>query len=350
MIECRRHIALLKGLLLVGMSILTGASCERRPLEDPNFNTNINVKVDIKAIQNVTCDIYNDKIPRPELNPEVLRVMFYDSQKDKFLGETFIYDKSTDENGDTFIHGNISILPGDYKILIYQFGTESSLVENYQSYEKATTYTNTISEEEMKALQLKAEIESANGPQKIHYQPDHIIAARSEFEHIPYHSGTYTISTEARSLVESYYLQIKVDGLQYVSSAKAVLTSMVSSVNISSEKKNIQDPCAIYIPLLKSDDKGQDVACNVFNTFGRIPDSTNSLKVTFELKTTDGRSINETFDISDLFLTEECIKHHWLLIDKTIIVPAPPDPKPGEGGGFDPKIDDWESINSEIII
>ena len=350
MIECRKHIALLKGLLLVGMCILTGVSCERRPLEDPDFNTRIRVKVDIKTIQNVTCDIYNDKIPLPELNPEVLRVMFYDHHKDQLLGETFIYDKSVDENGDTFIHGDISILPGDYKILIYQFGTEASLIKNYSSYSNALAYTDPISEEEMKALQLKAEMASANGSQLIHHQPDHIIAARSEYEHIPYHSGTYTVSTEARSLVESYYLQVKVDGLQYVSSAKAVLSSMAPSVNMASEEKNIQNPCAIYIPLIKSDDKGQDVACNVFNTFGRIPESTNDLKVTFELKTTDGRSINETFDISDLFLSEECIKHHWLLIDKKIIVPEPPDPKPGEGGGFDPKIDDWESINSEIII
>ena len=329
-------------------AMLLGAlSCHRRPLEDPDFSTRIEVKVNITAIANVTCDVYNEYIPIPDINPEVMRVMFYSPNSDKLLAESFITDVQQDENGQMSIRGDISILPGDYRMLIYQFGTESTQIWDYASFDKAAAYTDALSEEALKALQLKADV---NYDQPIRYQPDHTIVARSEHETIPYHAGVYTITAQASSIVETYYLQVKVDGLQWVSSARAVLTSMSPSVTLAAVDRDYDNPCAIYTPLLKSEDHdGEAVVCNIFNTFGRIPESTNNLDVTFELRTTDGRTISKTFDISDLFLSEDCINHHWLLVEETIVVPPPedPDPSPG-GGGFDPTVDDWEEERHEI--
>ena len=37
--------------------------CEFRPLEEPGFATEVNVTVNVEAVMNVTCDIYNEKIP-----------------------------------------------------------------------------------------------------------------------------------------------------------------------------------------------------------------------------------------------------------------------------------------------
>ena len=105
---------------------------------------------------------------------------------------------------------------------------------------------------------------------------------------------------------------------------------------------------AIYIPLLKSDDNGDPVICNVFNTFGRIPESTNELIVTFELRTVDGKILSRNFDISNLFLSQECLEHHWLLLEETIVVPPPENTDPGNGGGFDPSVGDWENEYHEI--
>lgn len=329
-------------------SLFVAGGCIRRPLEDPDFSTRIQVKVNISAIANVTCDVYNEKIPVPEINPEVMRVMFYDMTRDKMLAESFITDVSRDENGQLSVRGDIAILPGDYRLIIYQFGTESTLVNSYDSFENSSAYTDALSQEELKALSLKSD--NAYDNQPIRYQPDHILVARSEHESIPYHAGVYTITADASSLVETYYLQVKVDGLQWVSSAKAVLTSMVPSVTLAEKKRDEVNPCAIYTPLLKSEDNGDPVVCNVFNTFGRIPESTNRLDVTFELRTTDGRTISKTFDISDLFLSKECIEHHWLLIEETIVVPEPEDPNPGGGGGFDPTVGDWEDEHHEIIM
>lgn len=336
-----KHLRLI--LLLVVLPL--AFACERRPLVSPDFKTRIDVEVTIEAIANVTCDVYNDKIPPQKIEPEVLRVMFFGMEDDKMLGESFISNRATVDSMTTVISGSLSILPGDYRILIYGFGTETSLVDSYDSWNNSKVYTNSISEETLKALSLKAPA----GSQAIHYQPDHMIVARSEHENIPWHSGSHVIHAEAKSVVESYYLQVMVEGLEYVSSARAVLSSMSPNVAMVTAEPDMDNPVSIYIPLEKSDDKGVPVVCNVFNTFGRIPDSSNRLEVTFDIKTVDGRTITKEFEISDLFLSQECIEHHWLLVEETIVVPPPPDPGPGSGsGGFDPSVSDWEKEEHEI--
>ena len=321
------------------------SSCQFRPLEEMKFQTDIQVDVDINAVLNVTCDIYNELIPQPTIESEVFRVLFFDTKEDKLVGDSFIYDSFVDPvTGNKGVRGNVSIMPGDYRILIYTFGTESTLIENYDSWEKSLAYTSALSESDIRALSLKA-----SGDEPIHYQPDHLLVASNDFESIPYHSGVYTISAAARSVVESYYLQVKVQGLEYVSSAKAVLSSMAPSVNMSTKTPNYEPPVSIYIDLLKSKDGEDDVVCNVFNTFGRIPGSENELRVTFDIKTVDGRSITREFEISDLFESDLCKEHHWLLIDEVIDVPKPPD-TPSGGGGFEPTVDDWEREEHEIEI
>ena len=68
-------------------------------------------------------------------------------------------------------------------------------------------------------------------------EPEHLVVARNSDEHIPYHSGLYTIHAEARSVVESWYLQIKVDSLQYVSGAQALLRGMAGSNFIATDTR-----------------------------------------------------------------------------------------------------------------
>lgn len=332
------------GILIMALALLM-AACERRPLHEPDFKTRVDVRIKVEAVANVTCDVYNDKITVPSIEPEVMRVMFFDLDEDKMLGESFISEVGKADSGEMVISGEVSVLPGDYRILVYSFGTESTLISSYDSWGGCRAYTDPLSSEMLKTLAFK----DTDGEQDIHYQPDHLLAARSENESIPWHSGTHLIQADATSVVESYYLQVKVDGLEYVSSARAVLTSMSSGVPLSTAEPEYDTPVSLYIPLQKSDDKGDPVVCNVFNTFGRIPDSTNDLEVTFDLKTVDGRTITKDFEISDLFLSEECVRHHWLLVEETIVVPPPPDPGPGAaGGGFDPVVNDWEQENHEI--
>ncbi|MBO7305917.1 MAG: DUF5119 domain-containing protein [Bacteroidales bacterium] len=320
------------------IALLALVACERRPLEDLANYTNIQVAVDIEAVANVTCDVYNSKIPVPVIEPQAMHVLFFELNSNQVAAETFISDISQDSNGRRILRGNISIMPGNYKMLIYDFGTEATIVDDYYTWEKCRAYTSEVSSSLKSSFKTKVPLEN------MVYEPDHLVVASNSNEHIPYVEDVYTIEAAARSVVESYYLQIKVEGLEYVSSARAVLSGMVGANHIALNEKITDPQATIFFSLNKSDDKGVPVVCNVFNTFGRIENSTNEMEVTFDIKTNDGRVIQKTFDISDLFLSEECIKHHWLLINETIVI----DPPKNAGGGFNPEVGDWDEEHREI--
>lgn len=294
--------------------ILTTASCEKRPLMELGMLTKVIVTVNVSDISNVTCDIYNDKIPVPQIDPEVMHVLFYDQEQKAVAAESFISEKGTNEMGWPVFTGEIAIMPGNYKMLVYNFGTESTIIKGHHAWEEAEAYTSKVSDKTLSNYRTRND----GVKEIVVYEPDHLVVSSKEKETVPYHTDVHTISVEATSVVESYYLQVKVDGLEYVSSAQAFLSGMVSGNRISNNER-ITDPAnTIYFTLTKSDDKGIPVICNVFSTFGRIENSTNELQITFDIKTTDGRVIQKTYDISDLFLTEDCIKHHWLLLDEVI--------------------------------
>lgn len=327
--------------LAILLLLAVAPGCRRRPLEDPDYRTLVKVKVDISGISNVTCDIYNDKIPVPKIEPEAMHLLLFDEDASRVAAETFLTDVSTDADGVRTVSGEVVVAPGTYRYLAYDFGTEATLVRNYNVWDEAEAYT------ESAPSSIQKRFRSRSGePLNILEEPDHLVVAAREREMIPYHEGTYTIYAEARSVVESWYLQIKVDGLEYVSSAQAVLSGMVGSDLIATDTRVTDPEAVVWFNMQKSDDKGVPVICTVFGTFGHIERSTNDLEVTFNIRTTDGKTVVKTFDISGLFETENAINHHWLLLEETIKI----DPPQQTGGGFDPKVDDWDEEHHDVII
>lgn len=174
------------------------------------------------------------------------------------------------------------------------------------------------------------------------------MAARSEAEIVPYHDGVHEIRLEATTLVETWYIQIKVDGLEYVSGAQAFLSGMMSGRMLASAEGVTEPENTVYFTLQKGEDGGAPVICGLFNTFGRVPGSQNGLKITFDIRTKDGRTVTEEFDITGLFSSEEALDHNWLLMEQTITIDPPENP--GGGGGFQPEVGDWDDEHHDIII
>lgn len=326
--------------VMLGMVLGAFPACQRRPLEDPDFFTKVKVKVNVNAISNVTCDVYNDKLPVQNIEPTAMHVLFYDINDNSVAAESYITNVSSEVDGSRSLSGDIAILPGNYKMLVYDFGTESTIVRNYSNFYSAEAYTDLVESSIRSHFQAKA---GESG--MIVNQPDHLVVASSEEENIPWHNDVYTIFTEAKSVVESWYVQIKVDGAEYISGAQAVLSGMVGSNHIATDSRQNEPQVSVWFELKKSDDKGVPVICTVFNTFGRVPDATNKLDITFDIKTVDGKIVQKTYDISELFLSEDAVRHHWLLINETIKI----DPPSSTGGGsFDPKVEDWDNVETEI--
>jgi len=323
------------------------ASCERRPLYDPDNYVHIKVTVNTDSISNVTCHQYNPDITAPVIDPKMMRVLFYKSDGTAIESDTYISSVSEDAYGRPVIEGDVSVLPGDYKLLVYNFDTESTQIRDDRDYTSIEAYTNVVNSAITKRFASKSDDDEISN--SIYYEPDHLMVAREEATSIPYHEGTYTLYETAYTVVQTYYLQIKVHNIQYVSSAQAILSGL-SSGNLIGNDTQVVDPEAIvYFTLQKSTDGGDDVIACIFNTFGKIEEVNNQLAVTFNVYTSYGTTKQLTIDITDVFHTPEAIEKHWLLIEDTIDIPEPQNTN-SNSGGWSPGVSEWETENHDISI
>lgn len=345
---------------------MTSVSCNFRPLIDPDNDLIVDVAINVEGLNNVTCDIYNENIQPPEINTDMMHIMFYNPDTDKLSAETYISDSRMETGGNgnpvKVVSGKINIRPGTYKLLIYNFDTESTLIRNHDNPDEIEAYTEKVPEslrtrylEAIEAAKAAAGTKAGDNDDEIQnmvFEPDILTVARSEKEEIPYHSGVHTIRMEASSIVESYYLQIKVDGLKYVSAAHAVLTGVYGTNKFGHDDGRIPG-YSLYFPLNKAQsprDGNADVLCCVFNTFGKIPGTVNDLYVVFDVKTSYGTTQTHVFEISKKFDEPDCIDHKWILIEETIKVEPPPGGDDTGGGGFDPVIEDWEEEIHDVVL
>ncbi len=338
-----REVALLVSCLSLALLL---PSCQWRPLIDVGpKEVTVRVTVNTHAIPNITTGIYNDRLPLPEVRPEVMHVLFFEGESDRLVTEAYISQQETDEQGNPVFKGTVMLDPDHYKLMIYNFGTETTHIDDYNAWSDATAYTLPASDRIAGAYYSATSRVEEKEP--VVYDPDHLFLHVDANEVIPVHETTHVIHAEATTVIDTYYLQVKVNGLEHVSSANAFLSGMASG-NVLSERRRITDPTqTVYFPLLKSDDKGVPVLCNVFNTFGHVPGGTNHLEITFDFVTVDGRAVRNTFDITDLFYTPEAIEKHWLLLEEVITVEPPKQPE-GGGGGMAPSVSEWDDENHEI--
>lgn len=329
--------------------MVVALSCERRPLIDPDHSAVVRVHIHTDGISNVTKDIYNEKIPRPKMSSDVMRVLFYDQSGQYRLSEGFLYNKSEDENGNEMFSGDVLLSPGRFRILAFNFDMPTTQIKGLGSWQTAMAYTDEISDVQKSALALRGDSQDA-----IYYEPDHLLVGSDTDLNIASHLGTTYIDLDARTLIDTYYIQIRVKNLNYASSINAVLTGLSASNSFADNIRNEEYSSGIYIRLHKStderiEDENKDVVCAVFNTFGRIDDVPSDLKVRFTATSYDGETIEKEVDMTPVFNTADARERHWLLIDEVWELPKPID-DPSSGGGWEPVVDDWENVTEVLPI
>lgn len=245
---------------------------------------------------------------------------------------------------------------GEYRLLTYNFGTESTVLRNENDYTGVEAYTHGIAAHLYNLLPSRAD---KRIDENIVYTPDHLFVDSGERIRIPYTSHIDTLRNErgerfftARSMVKSYYMQIRVKGMQYVSTAVSLLTGMSGSASLHDRSMHAGNPATLYFEMQRSDEKiardddDTTIIYTTFHTFGKLPDAENSLEVSFDFITSDGRALSATIDITDKFSEPDAIEHQWILLDHIIEIPKPVN----GGGGFTPGVDDWGDINTDILI
>ena len=154
----------------------------------------------------------------------------------------------------------------------------------------------------------------------------------------------------AKCITETWYLQVRVKGMDFVTSARSLLTGMAGSKWMWNPRMNEADPVTLYFDMNEGEKNDADATTIVyatFSTFGRLPGVVNDLQVTFDFVTTYGTTYSETLDITLKFDEDEALQHQWILLDKVIEIPEPP---AIGGGGFNPGVGDWDDIETDLII
>lgn len=336
-------------------------ACEHRVLEDIEYSHYVRVYID-DQIQNVTYGLYNDKYYRPRLEiPNTMQVLLCNPTTGNVEVERYLQNCGEDERG-MYIDGYVSAPPGNYHMLIYNFNSEYTRFRNDRNFQQIEAYTNPISTR----FHLMDDV-NAN---QVCYAPDHLYTVVDVDTKISLNNKVDTLLNAqgdfftASSLVKSYYLQIRIRGVQWIKVVNSTISGMSPSVRLSDGKTenskssllSLDIRCAIEESKILDEasvsEEGQEaVLYTTFNTFGIIPHTETDHLLTLEFIKTDGKLQIETIDISSLLNTRETLEHRWLLLDHEIVITPSEDVAPDKHtGGFEPSVDDWKDVIIDIII
>ena len=341
---------------------VTFVACERRPLVEAGNTHYVRVYID-ENIKNVTHGFYNEAHESSAFlkTPDVMRLILADPVTGAPRAERFLRNKGVDAKG-TYYDGYIIADHGTYSLLAYNYDTETTIVTNNGNNADTKAFTNEIASHLREQISSRADVKD----ERIAYEPDHLYHVMEEEVYIPLKETIDTITPRdggdfvATSSVKSYYLQVRVKGIEYASSTVGLLTGLSGSIWLKENIIDETDSVTVYFELspnslsptgiMRTGNKDDVVTLyTTFRTFGKIPQMQNRLEITFDFLTTYGKSYSETIDITDLFSSPTAINNQWLLIDHTIEIPEPP-PSEGEGGGFKPSVGEWGDVNEDIII
>ena len=360
-------------IFLAAAMVLAAVSCERRPLVSPSEAVKIAIRVDVKTVTNVNANVrssihlygtntslWADKLD--QLDPDMMRVLIYDPSTDKLLSQSFISSNELDSEGNKVFKGNLGISHGDYNFLVYNFDTPTTQVSYENNEMDILAFTDEVSPAQKSRLlnyhtKGDGQVENYFEDLKIHFEPEHLLVANEKNVRISPHDTLIVVETEASTVIDTYYLQIRVNGMQYASEATAVITGLSPSNRIGLNERTIDPTAAVVFNMQKGYDESiadtnKDVLCAVFNTFGKINTVSSDLHVTFNVIDTAGNLLQYDVNMDKVFNSELAIKYHWLIIEESVInIPDPgTNPNPDAGGGFQPRVDDWEEEQGEIAI
>jgi hypothetical protein len=327
-------------------------ACHRRPLLDPNGLTEIRVTLNTEGIANVTEHIYNPLLTPPNISSDMVRLLMYTPSGTELHSQVFLSDKSYDAQGYEVLSRRFILAPGDYRLLGYNFDAVNTLISNEQAYHEIYAYTEEIA----RSLYQRVGSRAAD-LDKIYYEPDHLFVARRTDLTVKPHAETQVVEMEARTVVDTYYIQIRIKGSEYLASKAAgiaVLSGLSHGNRIGVNQRDVTEPTAIYFEMERSRDErlegdNKEVLCAVFNTFGRVPEVESELHVTLSVLGRDGTKHEKVVDMKPIFATEDARERHWLLIDEEWEIP-PPITEDDESGGFRPEVDDWDDVEEVIPI
>lgn len=303
-------------------------SCERRPILMADYTVILNIEVNK--------DVLNYEVPK---DPSIMRCVFYDNETGAFISQSFLPPTG----------GQVSLVPDrTYDVLVYNFDTESTWLKEENWFHKIYASTSLIPDTYKTKLRSRTtDTESKVDEEDIVYDPDHLFVGRINDVFVPARSTeapVLVLESKAESVVESWVIELtEVTGVENIGSIVGVVTGLVEHNKIGLNERSAEY-VSVYFDTPTIDENGRVTAR--FNTFGYNPAS--GMKPVLTLVFTDiaGNDHHYDIDISEHFGGEDNDQHILIETDEIHI----PKPMTSGSGGFVPKVDEWENINTEIRI
>ena len=308
-------------LILVLLCVIP-SSCKRRPLTTADYMVVVNIEIEK--------DIVNYEY---EKDPSLMRCIFYDSESGAFVTQAFLPPTG----------GQVSLIPArEYDVLVYNFDTESTWLEEENWYHRIYASTSLIPDSFKTKLRSRA---TKVDEEQIVYDPDHLYVGRLNDVFIPSRSvdaPAVVLDIKCETVVESWLLEVKtITGAKNIGSIAAVVTSLAGSNKIAYDERSAEY-VSVYFDNQVIDQDG--VLTAKFNTFGWTDRITEPQVLSLVFTDVAGKGHVFNIDVSNQFIDnpEQIIRLN-LEIDI-------PEPMTSGDGGFVPKVDEWDEINTDIII
>lgn len=345
-------------LILIG--VLLAGACQRRPFAEQRSKVLLNLQVHTNIVNHFQAE-----------PPENMRVDLYDPETAQLV--------YTDYVGPT--GGYINPAPGTYDMIVYSLGTESTIVHNEHNYNEIEAYTNEISsfikgqmaqflakraqaareraaeryarlmQQQQQSEDLDAKAPPAYTDELVVNAPDHLFVGWYHNLEVPVvyeEDGDVEIYVEvdAHTIVETWQVEVRnIEGAEWIASTMSLMSGQKGSVhmgpNVHSEKV-----VSVYFDMKLEDREDGKGKClkGKLNTFGLHPDNLSGAFLDLNIRDKGGADFVHHFDVTDQF---ENNPERYILIEQSLVVE---EPKVVGNGGFDPSVEDWEDIRTDIIL
>lgn len=260
------------------------------------------------------------------LQTESARVAFYSNGA--FSG-SWILQKDIESAG---FSGRMNLRMGLYDVVCYNFDIPDTFVKGDDNISSVCFYTG---EPDVRVKRYFALEDS----EKVFHTPDKVMFGLKEGLEVKEDNTGCHI--DARPITENWNIRIKVDGIQYVSSASILIDGMLPECHPCNTELD-GESSYIWTKL----DVGTAIS-GQFNCFG--PAGDRKEHISLSVLDTQGKPYIFEMDCADAMAEARRNGDFTNAPEGSVVVPEPEDTT-GTGGGFQPTIGEWNYRSGKIII
>ena len=342
-------------ILLAAMMVLLIGSCQRRPFAENRSKVSLNLAVNTQIINHVQADL-----------PENMRVDLYDPETSELVYTDYVGPYG----------GYIRPVPGTYDMIVYSIGTESTIVRNEHNFYEIEAYTNEVSAfiksqlalfltkrtkaaqerwaKKLYAAMLAKSEPALKGPmtyeeELVVNEPDHIFVGWYHNLVVPvtYEDQPITeifVEVDAHSIVETWQVEIQnVEGAQWIGNVASLISGQKGSVHLGPNSHTDRVVSVFFDMKIEDQKDGGKCLKGKFNTFGIHPETISGSYLDLNIKDAGGEDHMFHYDVTDQFDDNE---ERYILIKETLKIEEPK----VEGGGFQPVVNEWDEVHTDIIL